>query len=127
MDKINTLDLIELLNGSEEEWKPQIGSIIKSNIEGLEDTERLRVYKENGHVVGFIYYIKATSKITLIELVYVIPAYRNRGIASRLIADVEEESEVVQIYYNKKLHSFYAKQGYESGENIEIAIKNIYK
>ena len=77
--------------------------------------------------VGFIYGFVLPNKILLPQWLYVLPQVRKCGIGTALLKELEEKSKCTasMIFYNKDLHNYYSELGYETGSNLETAIKTI--
>lgn len=76
-------------------------------------------------LVGFIYGFVLPNKTLLPQWLYVLPPYRKHGIGTALLKELEEKSNCTasMIFYNKDLHNYYSNMGYETGNNLETAIK----
>lgn len=85
------------------------------------------IAENNGFLVGFNVGIVLPNRILLPEGMYVAPSYRGYGIAKMLSEALEtaSECEVSMAYYNKDLAPYYASQGYISGNNIVVGIKEL--
>lgn len=121
-------DFLSIAALSEDEWKKSIIQFSSFLLKMSENNiEKCYVAELNGEVIGFIYGFALPNKTLIPEFSYVKPLYRKYGIASQLLKKLEDESgcSLSMIFYNKTLHDHYAKQGYETGENLETAIKNL--
>ncbi len=81
----------------------------------------------NDTVVGYIYGFALPNHTLIPELLYVRHEFRNQGIGTNLLRILENNSgcNVSMIFYHKSLHDYYEKLGYETGSNLETAIKDI--
>jgi len=121
-------DWYGLLNISEDEWKTEILNFGYSMIKEYDGQTIKMLLAFSGKVlVGFIYGFVLPNKVLIPEFMYVKPEYRKNGIAHKLLSELEKLSECAAslIFYNKILHGFYQKQGYQAGENLEVALKNL--
>lgn len=119
-------DFSSLLSLAVDEWKEVICPTVMS-MKTDNTVEKCLVAEDNGNVVGFVYGFVLPNKTLLLEFLYVTPACRGNGIGVALIKELEIRSEcnVSQIFYNKSLHKYYEKQGYQAGDNLEVAIKEL--
>ena len=122
----NKDDGLSLLSISNDEWKFAINNIVML-MENENSVEKCLVAEVKGHVVGFIYGFVLPNKTLIPELIYVTPDFRKYGIATKLIKRLESISgcTAAMIFYNKSLHNFYEHQGYQLGDNLEVAMKPI--
>lgn len=119
-------DRFSLMALSDDEWQQQITLLfLKINIDN--PIEKCLVAEVNGNIVGFIYGFILPNKTLIPEFMYIKPHYRKNGIGSALIRQLEIHSNctVSMIFYNKSLHEYYQKRGYQSGDNLEVAMKKI--
>lgn len=120
-------DRLSLMDLSDDEWQQQITALF-SEMNTDNPVEKCLVAEVNGYIVGFIYGFVLPNKMLIPELLYVDPDVRKNGIGAELIKQLEIKSGCTssRIYYNKLLlHKYYQKQGYQSGDNLEVAIKEI--
>lgn len=97
------------------------------NMDTNNPVEKCLVAEVDGNIVGFVYGFILPNETLIPELMYINPHYRKKGIGSALIRQLEIHSNcaVSMIFYNKSLHEYYQKQGYQSGDNLEVAMKEI--
>ena len=121
-----TSDCFSLLSLSEDAWKSQIIATTMSIKENSE-VERCLVAESDGVIVGFIYGCVLPNKTLIPEFMYVKPCSRKRGFGVELVKQLEMRSNCTasMIFYNKTLHDYYEKQGYQAGDNLEVAMKEI--
>ena len=122
----NRHDSSALMSISCDEWKPAIISVVKS-MQETNSIEKCLVAEADGEIVGFIYGFALPNKTLIPEFMYVMPSSRKKGVGAALIKHLESTSGCASsmIYYTKSLHCFYERQGYEAGENLEVAVKVI--
>lgn len=121
-------DFLLIATLSEDTWNQTITQFATLLPKMSENSiEKCYVAESNGEVIGFIYGFALPNATLIPEFAYVKPMYRKHGIASQLLKKLEDESgcSLSMIFYNKSLHNHYAKLGYETGENLETAIKNL--
>lgn len=120
-------DYRALSSMSDDVWSTKIACIAAGlrNYDGK--IERCYLAEKNGIIVGFIYGHVLPNRLLFPELLYVLPEYRNKGIATKLLDEFEKTSGCTTslIFYNKALHDFYFKRDYCHGENLEVAMKLI--
>ena len=120
-------DASSLFNLSTDEWRVNHILISKSLQRSYND-EICFVALSEEKIVGYVDGFVLPNKALIPHFLYVMPEYRTRGIGQGLLKKLEEESgcQCSMIYYNKALHNYYENQGYSSGDNLEVAIKDIY-
>ena len=110
-----------------DEWANKIFSLTSSL--KYYDGQIVRCFVDDGidGIVGFIYGYILPDKLLIPEFLYVIPEYRKKGIAAQLLNTLEKESNCTasMIFYNKSLRNHYEKQGYQVGDNLEVAMKQL--
>lgn len=121
-----TNDYVDLATITDDTWAVQIITLaadLKKNYDGK--IIKLLLAYNNNELIGFIYGFILPNRTLIPEFMYVIPQYRNHGIAHRLLNSLEKKSGCTSsmIFYNKELHDFYQKQGYLSGDRLETAMK----
>ena len=81
----------------------------------------------DGELVGFNVGIGLPSGVLLPEGMYVDPDYRRQGTAKRLSEALEKASgcSVSMAYYKPELAPYYARLGYDSGDNLVVGIKEL--
>ena len=121
-------DFSLLLSLANDKWKAEIENTCKTLLSEKDNsyTKALLAFSEK-ELIGFIYSFILPNGTLLPMLLYVKPSHRGKGIAHELLKELEIQSscELSMIFYSKSLHSFYAEQGYDAGDNLEVAIKNI--
>lgn len=119
-------DLLKFAELSSDEWKIAIKQIAVSLLK-TNDVELCLCAEIDNTIIGFVYAFILPNGTLIPELIYVKDEYRSKGYAKQLLKAVEEESgcSASMVFYNKELHSFYQKQGYQTGENVEVAMKNL--
>lgn len=120
-------DASSLFNLSNDEWRVNHILISKSLQHSYND-EICCVALSEEKIVGYVDGFVLSNKTLIPHFLYVLPEYRTRGIGQGLLKKLEEESgcQCSMIYYNKTLHNYYENQGYSSGDNLEVAIKDIF-
>ena len=120
-------DFLDLATMADDEWKEAMLSTAKSLIEGTNAVEKCLVAEYECKLVGFIYGFVLPNDTLIPEFLYVVPNRRKEGIATRLLATLENSygCSTSMIFYNKSLHSYYEKQGYMVGEQLEVGLKYI--
>lgn len=119
-------DFLPLCSLSDDEWRSahmRIGrSLLKPN-----QVEACYIAMDEGRLVGYIYGFILPNRTLIVDFLYVLPAYRRRGIASGLLRMLEDTAccDASLVFYNKSLHGFYAGHGYQTGDNLEAAVKEI--
>lgn len=91
------------------------------------EIEKCYVAEFDGNILGFIYGYALPSRLLIPEFIYVKPNYRKNGIAKNLLFMLEKESKcnLSMIFYNKTLREHYCNLGYNIGDNLEVAIKEL--
>jgi len=122
----NRHDRFALMSISDDEWQPQIISTVMSMKE-KNSIEKCLVAEANGDIVVFIYGFVLPNKTLIPEFMYVVPNSRKNGVGTALIKQLESTSGCTasMIFYNNSLHCYYERQGYQTGENLEVAMKEI--
>jgi len=81
------------------------------------------VAEENNKIIGFVFAEQTTGQVMLLQEMFVIKEYRGKGIASRLLKEIEDESKkrklrVILLYgyaKGKSASSFWDNHGYTKG------------
>ena len=113
---------------SDDEWSGAILRLGQSILREYDGKVTKILLAFNGEdLVGFIYGFVLPNSVLIPEFMYVKPDQRKNGIAHHLLKALEDSSEcsASMIFYNKSLHDFYAKQGYETGSGLETAMKEL--
>ena len=123
----NSADLLDLATLADDEWKAKISGLAFTLVKCDGVIERCYVAVDSNKLVGFIYGFVLPNKMLLPEMLYVCSEYRKSGIGTMLLEHLEKCSECTcsMIFYNKSLHDYYAKRGYDIGGNLETAMKNL--
>ena len=121
-------DWFNLISISDDKWAENIRTLcfsLKKEYDGKVIKMLLSICDKK--LCGFIYGFVLPNKTLLPEFMYLKPEYRHQGIAQHLLAELEKQSGCTasMIFYHNSLHDFYQKQGYQSGENLEVAMKEI--
>lgn len=119
--------ILSMVVCSTEEYWGQAVKLIADNILHPNPIEKIYVAQEGNDIVGIINGYVLPNKTLLPQFSYVKPELRNRGIGTGLLNKLESDSDcnVSMIFYNKDLHDHYMSIGYETGANLETAIKEI--
>lgn len=124
--KYEKSDCLKFQELSSDDWNVAIKqiavSLLKSN-----DVEICHCAELGNSLIGFIYGFILPKGTLIPEFIYVKDEHRNKGYAKQLLKTMEEESgcSVYMVFYNKELHNFYQNQEYKTGENLEVAMKNL--
>lgn len=119
-------DWLDFLSISNDEWAQTIKQLGFSMVREYDGKVlKMLLAFDDANLIGFIYGFILPNQTLIPELMYIKPEHRHNGIAQQLLAELEKQTEctVSKIFYNKSLHEFYQKQGYKTGENLEVAIK----
>lgn len=121
-------DWLNFITISNDEWAQTINQLGISMMKEY-DGKVLKMFLafDDASLIGFIYGFILPNRTLIPEFMYIEPQYRHNGIAQQLLAELEKQSGCTasMIFYHKSLHGFYQKQGYETGENLEVAMKTI--
>lgn len=119
-------DLLKVLALSGDEWEATLKTLASSLLRHYDgQVTKAFVAVSDEEVIGIVYGFALPTDTLLAEFMYVKPEYRRQGIGRMLLREIEEQSncDVSLIFYNTSLRPIYAAQGYETGENIEVAMK----
>lgn len=88
-------------------------------------TERCFVAETDSGLAGYAYGFVLPNGALFVDFVYVAPRYRGSGVASALLHSLETASGCREsvVFFHNSLRGFYARQGYETGEDLEAAVK----
>lgn len=88
-------------------------------------TERCFVAETDGGLAGYAYGFVLPNGTLFIDFVYVTPRYRGSGVASALLRGLETASGCREalVFFHKSLRGFYTCQGYETGTDLDAAVK----
>lgn len=91
-----------------------------------DNTEKCFVAVVDNNIIGYIHGYVIPKKLMLPYFLYVKEEYRGNGIGVALLKHFENnvDAPVSLIYFEKRLHDYYKKQGYLIG-NTEVALKEI--
>ena len=122
-------DFIYIATLANDEWKQDVMhfATLLHKYDETNSIERCYVAEMANEIVGFIYGYSLPNKTLIPLFTYVNPQHRKAGIATQLLKTLEGESGCSSslIFYNRSLHDYYARQGYETDNNLETAIKNL--
>lgn len=122
--KADTSALVSLSN---DEWRVSVRSLepMLAKYDGV--AMKCYVAESGDSIIGLAAGFILPNATLNPELVYVLPEFRNNGIGTKLLKQLENHCgcQASIIYYNKDMHDYYAKRGYFSTNNLEVAIKNI--
>lgn len=125
--KARKTDLLALASLADDEWEQKLSILAPSFAKCNGKIERCYVAVDSDHLLGFIYGFVLPNGLLLPEMLYVGSEYRKKGIGTKLLEYLESKSGCTSsmIFYNNTLHDYYAKRGYQVGENLETAMKNL--
>lgn len=120
-------DFLNLATIADDRFKVQHINIAKAMLKADNDIEKCILAVDNNEIVGYVYGFSLPSNMLIPEFLYVLPQHRNKGIARGLLSKLENSTSCTAstIFYHNSLHNLYAKMGYQAGENLEVAIKEI--
>lgn len=86
---------------------------------------RCVVAEDGAALVGYAYGFVLSNETLFVDFVYVTPARRGSGVGAELIRALERWSGCREalVFFHRSLHGFYTRQGYETGTNLEAAVK----
>jgi len=121
------LDLLRMVVELEDEWKNTIVQVLTALKRMPNKYEKIYLAISNGNVVGFIYGYILLNGALLPQFLYVDQEYRNKGIASNLLSMLEKDSNCTcsLVWYHKSLSDFYKNRDYDTGFNLEVAVKEL--
>lgn len=127
--KISMLDVPELiiLGNNDDHYGIKVKLIVESFINSEDSLKSCFVAISDRSIVGFVYGFLTDNSTLFPQFLYVKPEYRKKGIGTKLMKTIETETEcsVSIIYYHNSLHNYYKRQGYNSGDQLEVAIKEV--
>lgn len=117
-------DFSRFLRFPPDEWSESHARVAHSLLK-QNPTERCVVAEEDGALVGYAHGFVLPNAALFIAFVYVTPARRRSGVATELIRALERSSGCREalVFFHKSMHGFYARQGYETGTDLEAAVK----
>ena len=112
---------------SNDEWRPAHDSIAGSMRRQKRNVESCYVAVDKDKVIGYAYGFILPNETLIADFIYVRPEYRRQGVGRGVLEALERGSgcSCSMAFYNKALHEHYKKLGYSTGENLEVAIKQI--
>ena len=119
--------MIKELNNSEYNKILELGKLLKDNfyIDQISDNEKIYVFEET-KILGFIQISSLYETLEIINIV-VDPAYRKKGIGSKLLNHVCNIYKPDQILLEVRESNIAAKEFYKKNKFYEIRkIKNYY-
>lgn len=118
------LDFSRLLRFPPDEWS-EAHSVTAHSLLKQNPTERCVVAEEDAALVGYAYGFVLPNETLFVDFVYVTPARRGSGVGAELIRALERSSgcREVLVFFHKSLRGFYTRQGYETGTDLEAAVK----
>lgn len=123
------LDFIDLATLTNDEWKANHQNIAQSMLKSTGDIEKclLAMDCEVGEIAGYVYGYLLPNKTLIPEFLFVKPKYRGYGIGKTLLSEFEIATGCTtsMVFYHKSLHDYYSKLGYQAGDALEVAIKEI--
>ena len=125
--KFDKGDFLDLATLSDDEWKPSHFGVATSMTKATGDVEHCILALDETQVVGYIYGFALPNKTLIPEFLYVLPTYRKQGIGKMLVEKLESSTDCTtsMIFYNKSLHDYYCNMGYQAGDALEVAMKEI--
>ena len=120
-------DYLNLAKLSDDQWKASHFRIATSMLKATGNIEHCLLALEGEKIVGYIYSFALPNKTLIPGFLYVLPAYRKNGIGKMLVEKLEFSTDCTAslIFYHKSLHDYYAKMGYQVGDALEVAMKEI--
>ena len=108
-------------------WHMQVKIVAFNLLQSSDSSCRCYLAFANGTMVGFVYGHIVDKHTLYPQFMYIKKENREQGIGKLLMQKLEQESgcAVSMIYYHKSLHNHYAHQGYETGSELEAAIKQL--
>ena len=96
-------------------------------MKATENIEHCILALDGAKIVGYIYGFALPNKTLIPEFLYVLPAYRKNGIGKMLVEKLESSTNCISsmIFYHKSLRDYYCRMGYQVGDALEVAIKDI--
>lgn len=120
-------DFLNLAMVADDEYSIHHTNIAKAMQKADNDIEKCILAVDKNEIVGYVYGFALPSNTLIPEFLYVLPQHRNKGIARGLLSKLEHSTNCTasMIFYHNSLHNLYAKMGYQAGENLEVAMKEI--
>ena len=125
--KFEKSDFLNLASISNDVWKPVHCGLAESMLNATGEVEQCVLALDGTEIIGYIYGFALPNKKLIPEFLYVLPAYRGGGIGKMLVKELESSTDCTasMIYYNKSLHNYYSEMGYQVGDAVEVAMKEI--
>lgn len=122
-------DYLNLAFLSDDKWKASHFEIAESMMKASGNIEHCILAMDGSRIVGYIYGFALPNKTLIPEFLYVLPVCRKNGIGKMLVEKMESSTDctVSMIFYNKDLRDYYSKMGYQVGDALEVAMKEIPK
>lgn len=125
-------DFCGIISLSDDQWGATHYNLASSMVKTINNIgnniEHCILALDGAQIVGYIYGFALPNKILIPEFLYVIPSYRKHGVGKKLVKELETSTDctVSMIFYNKSLRDYYNKMGYKVGEDLEVAVKDIF-
>lgn len=122
-------DYLNLATLSDDQWKATHFGVAESMMKASGNIEHCILAMDGARIVGYIYGFALPNKTLIPEFLYVLPVCRKNGIGKMLVEKMESSTDctVSMIFYNKNLRDYYSKMGYQVGDALEVAMKEIPK
>ena len=127
--KYEKRDFQSLATISTDCWSINHKNIAKLMLNEEDTISQCRVAVLDGNnIIGYIYGFSLPNGMLIPEFLYVYDDYRHQGIGKMLLDDLERSSGcgASMIFYNKSLRDYYEEQGYLYGDNLEVAMKELF-
>lgn len=120
-------DYLNLATLSDDQWKVSHFGFAESMMKASGNIEHCILALDGARIVGYIYGFALPNKTLIPEFLYVLPAYRKNGIGKMLVEKLESSTDCTasMIFYHKSLRDYYSKMGYQVGDALEVAMKEI--
>lgn len=120
-------DYHNLVALSDNQWKASHFGVAESMMKASGNIERCILALDGARIAGYIYGFALPNKTLIPEFLYVLPAYRKNGIGKMLVEKLESSADCTasMIFYHKSLRDYYSKMGYQVGDALEVAMKEI--
>ncbi|NMC56829.1 MAG: GNAT family N-acetyltransferase [Eubacteriaceae bacterium] len=125
--KANRLDIIKLnfLCEEDDEWFEGIKIMANDLLSSYDEQTLCFIAFYNDEAIGFIFGFVLHKQTLYPQFMYVKDEFRKMGVGKQLMNALETQSgcKTSFIYYKKILREYFAKQGYDADEGLEIAVK----
>ena len=120
-------DYHNLVALSDDHWKASHFGVAESMMKTSGNIEHCILALDGARILGYIYGFALPNKTLIPEFLYVLPVYRKNGIGKILVEKLESSTDCTasMIFYHKSLRDYYSKIGYQVGDALEVAIKEI--